>query len=122
MDTGAARMARDSWDLARRNLGDELLASLLGVSLSSVRRYATGARTPQGLVTARAHYLADVIHDLSGTYNEYGIKRWFRRPRTKLNGNSPLERLQGDHAWTPDSEAARGVARLARASGDMQAT
>lgn len=122
MDTGAARTARDPWHLARRDLGDELLASLLGVSPSSVRRYATGARTPPELVTERAHYLAQVIHDLSGTYNEYGIKRWFQRPRTQLNGSSPLERLQEDHNWTPDSEAAREVARLARASGDMQAT
>ncbi len=122
MDTGAARTARDPWDLARRDLGDELFASLLGVSPNSVRRYATGARTPPELVTARAHYLAQVVHDLSGTYNEYGIKRWFQRSRTQLNGSSPLERLQGDPGWTPDSEAALEVARLARASGDTKAT
>lgn len=46
MDTGAAKAVRDPWHLTRRDIGDELLASLLGVSASSVRRYATGARTP----------------------------------------------------------------------------
>lgn len=122
MDTGAAQTARDPWHLARRNIGDELLASLLGVSPSSVRCYASGARTPPGPVTARARYLADVVHDLSSTYNEYGVKRWFQRRRAKLNGSSPLERLQEDSGWTPDSEATREVERLGRASSDMQAT
>jgi len=122
MDTGAVQTAREQWDLARRSLGDELLASLLGVSASSVRRYATAACTPPGLVAARARYLAQVVYDLSGTYNEYGVKRWFQRRRTKLNGSSPLERLQENPVWTSDSEAAREVAHLARASGDMHAT
>jgi len=36
--------------------------------------------------------------------------------------HQPLERLQEHPDWTPDSEAAREVAHLARASGDTQAT
>lgn len=118
----ADHTTRDPWRLARHTLGDELLASLLGVSPSNARRYATGTRTPPRLVIARAHYLAQVAHDLSGTYNERGVKRWFQRHRTKLNGSTPQKRLQENPDWTPDSEAAQEVARLARASGETQAT
>jgi hypothetical protein len=67
-------------------LGVEMLATLLGISLASVRRYAAGARSTPDDVAARLHWLALVVGDLSGAYNEFGIRQWFGRKRVQLGG------------------------------------
>ena len=74
-----------------RNLldDDDLLAALLGVSPISVRRYAKGERRCSDAVAARLHWLALLIDQLEGTYNAYGIRRWFQRPRAALDGQPP---------------------------------
>ena len=93
--------------------GQESLDSLLGISPASLRRYAAGTRKVPDGVAARIHYLALVSADLAGSYNGFGLRRWWERPRSALEGRSPREALGGD--WTPDSPAARAVADLARA-------
>ena len=77
------------WAPVIGTLGEELLAELVGVSVSSVRRYAGGSRaTPQD-VAERLHFLSLLIADLAGSYNDFGIRRWLNRPRTLLGGRSP---------------------------------
>ena len=96
-----------------RVLGPEPLAALLGVSVVSLRRYVAGERPTPDIVAARAHWLALVVSDLAGTYNEIGIRRWFERPRAQLEGQSPAQSL--GQGWDPDGPIADRVAALASA-------
>lgn len=103
------------WQAVREVLADdELLASLLGIGAVSVRRYAKGERRCSDAVAARLHWLALVIEQLEGSYNAYGIRRWFQRPRAVLDGRSPLDRLQG--SWDPDDGAVQPILALARSA------
>lgn len=98
------------WAPVLATLGEDLLAALLGVSVSSVRRYAAGSRgTPQD-VAERLHSVALVMADLAGSYNDFGIRRWWGRPRSQLGGRAPAA-LLGD--FDPNGQEAAGVARLA---------
>lgn len=90
----------------------ELLAELLGISLSSLRRYASGTRHTPDDVAARLHFLASVAADLLGTYDARGVRRWFARPRSALGDRAPKDLLRG--AWSPDDEGPRAVRALAR--------
>jgi hypothetical protein len=82
----------------------------LGVSVSSVRRYAGGTRaTPQD-AAERLHFLALLLADLAGSYNAFGIRRWLNRPRTQLGGRAPAA-LLGE--FDPEGPDAADVARLA---------
>lgn len=103
------------WQAVREVLADdELLASLLGIGAVSVRRYAKGERSCPDAVAARLHWLALVIEQLEGSYNAYGIRRWFQRPRAALEGQTPLDRLQG--SWDPDDGAVQPILALARSA------
>jgi hypothetical protein len=98
------------WAPAVATVGEDLLASLLGVSVSSVRRYAAGSRgTPQD-VAERLHFVALVMADLAGSYNDFGIRRWWARPRSQLGGRAPAA-LLGE--FDPNGQEAADVARLA---------
>jgi hypothetical protein len=96
------------------------LGTLLGASESSLRRYASGARRPPDDIAARAHYLSIVVGYLRGAYNDIGVRRWFGRRRTLLDGRTPAQLLRGK--WTPDSEGAQRVRDLARALTAAPAT
>jgi hypothetical protein len=88
------------------------LAALLGTSVASVRRYAGATRTVPDAVANRIHYVALVTADLAGSYNAFGLRRWWARPRAALQGRSPRAALGS--AWDPDGEEATAVAELAR--------
>ncbi len=99
------------WPAMRGVFGDEMLIDLLGIGVSSLRRYAGGERPTPDDVAARLHWLAMVVADLAGAYNEFGIRRWFDRPRSPLGGKSPRHTLGRD--WSPDDDAAARVRALA---------
>ncbi len=100
------------WRTLHSTLGLSLLAELLGISQSSVRRYLSGNRSTPDTVAARLHFLAFTVGDLSGAYNSIGVRRWFSRPRKRLDGHSPAQFLT-DH-WLPDDENPLRVRELAR--------
>ena len=77
------------WASMRELLGEELLERLLGISMASIQRYAAGSRTTPQAVAERLHLVALVAADLSGSYNEYGIRRWFERKRKSTWRESP---------------------------------
>jgi hypothetical protein len=88
------------------------LATLLDTSVASLRRYASASRTVPDAIADRIHYLALVTSDLAGSYNDFGLRRWWERPRTSLDGRSPRSAL--GTAWDPDGPSAVSVAELAR--------
>lgn len=107
----ASATPQTEWPSMRAVFGDDMLVALLGVGESSMRRYAGGERATPDDAAARLHWLAMVVADLAGAYNEFGIRRWFQRPRVQLDGRSPWQVL-GD-AWSPDDAAAHRVRELA---------
>jgi hypothetical protein len=75
------------------------------------RRCASGAhRTPDD-VADRLHTVALVVASLNGSYNDLGVRRWFHRPRTALNGKAPADILAGD--WSSDDADVVSVQALA---------
>lgn len=106
------------WPSMREVFGDDMLASLLDVSASSLRRYAAGERSTPDITAARLHWLAMVVSDLAGGYNALGMRRWFERPRAQLAGASPRAAL--GTGWLPEHAAARQVRALAAALSGAQ--
>jgi uncharacterized protein (DUF2384 family) len=97
----------------RELLGDEMLEKLLGVSRQSIHRYSSGERATPQEVAERLHVLALIVSDLAGSYNEFGIRRWFGRPRSQLGGRSPSVVLK--RGFRPDDDDIRRVRGLAAA-------
>jgi hypothetical protein len=62
---------------------------------------------------ARIHWLALVLADLAGAYNEFGSRRWFDRKRSQLEGRSPREVLVA--GWDPADPDVERVRELAAA-------
>jgi hypothetical protein len=100
------------WPALSRVMAVEQLAPLLNVSVSSLKRYASGERETPDEVAARLHHVALIVGDLAGAYNDVGVRRWFERKRTALNGRAPAALLAGD--WNPDDSAPQKVRELAR--------
>jgi len=99
------------WGPVLGTLGEDMVAELLGVSVSSVRRYSAGNRvTPQD-IAERLHFVAMLLADLAGSYNDYGVRRWFTRPRAALQGTRPIDALGA--GFDPDGEQAQQVQELA---------
>jgi len=101
------------WNRLMEVLGPELLARLLGISGSSLRRYKAAARTTPDDVAQRLHFLSLIVGDLSGAYNDFGIRQWFERKRAQLDGRTPLDWLKA--RWKPTQPGPRRVQDLARA-------
>jgi hypothetical protein len=108
------------WRSVSRVFDPEQLASLLAISLSSLRRYQSGERATPDDVAARLHFLALVTGDLAGAYNEIGIRRWFGRKRTQLGGKTPASFLTG--TWDPDDAGPQKVRSLGAALVTLSAT
>ncbi len=116
----ASPAPRFEWPAVSRVIEVEQLASLLNVSASSLKRYASGERDTPDDVAARLHHVALIVGDLAGAYNEVGVRRWFERKRTALAGRAPAALLSGD--WNPDDPAPQEVRDLARALVALGAT
>jgi hypothetical protein len=101
-------------------LGAELLAKLIHIGSASLLRYQKGERTTPDEIAARAHYLTKIVAHLEGTYNEFGVRRWFQRSRSRLEGQSPAESLA--IAWSPNDSRARDVQALAESLEHLGAT
>jgi hypothetical protein len=72
------------------------LGQLVGVSEPSLRRYAAGDRATPDTVAQRIHFLAQLVAILRGSFNEFGIRRWFERPHPLLGNRAPTDVLGGD--------------------------
>jgi len=107
------------WGPARELLGDDVLSRLLGrVSASSIRRYAAGARETPDEIAWRLHVVARILAGLIGSYNAYGIRRWFDRPRTALDGRTPARIVQrAKHEDDPDLQQVIALADALSGAG-----
>ena len=114
------RFPASEWTSMRQVLEDEMLADLLRISVSSLKRYASGERTTPTAIADRLHWLAMVVSDLAGSYNEFGIRRWFVRDRSQLDGRSPRATLSP--RWQSNDAAARRVRALAASLANAGAT
>jgi hypothetical protein len=85
-----------------------------------LKRYQSGERDTPDDVAARLHFLALVVSDLAGSYNDIGVRRWFQRKRTLLDGRAPVTLLKGH--WDPDDEGPMRVRQLARELVSLSAT
>ena len=101
------------WRILQDVLGLDLLACLLNISQSSARRYLSGSRPTPDTVAGRLHFLAFVVGDLAGAYNDIGVRRWFERQRKRLDGSTPAQAL--GERWSSDDDGPRQVEELARA-------
>ena len=108
------------WRSLTKLFGVDRLAELTGVSRISLRRYASAERSTPDDVAGRLHFLAKVVGDLRGAYNDIGVRRWFDRPRTALDGRPPSAILKG--RWSPDAPDAHAVRQLARSLTASAAT
>lgn len=115
----ASPMPASEWSSMRGLLNDDLLERLLGVSRQSIQRYASSDRSTPQDVAERLHVIALIVSDLAGSYNEFGIRRWFDRPRAQLGEKSPSAVLHG--AWKPDAPLPRKVRELAAFLGGAKA-
>lgn len=116
----ASPVPRHEWKGLARVFSAEELGGLLDISLSSLKRYQSGERDTPDPIAARLHFLALVVGDLAGSYNEAGIRRWFQRKRTQLDDRSPASFLKRN--WDPDDEGPRRVRALARSLVTLSVT
>ena len=116
----ASPVPKFEWASLGRVFGAEDLSTLINVSVSSLKRYQSGERETPDDVAARLHCLALVVGDLSGSYNDIGVRRWFQRKRTLLDGRAPAALLKGN--WDPDDEGPMRVRELARELIALSAT
>lgn len=104
-------MKQDVVMAIRGELGDTLLAKVLGRSTTSVRLYADRRRPVPQLIARRLEWVQRVAFNLAGGYNAIGMRDWFERPRVELGWRSPLAVL--GHDWQPSDATATDVEVLA---------
>jgi hypothetical protein len=89
----------------------EHLADLLHELDMSAAELSRQLKVPTNRITAIMN--GQLVSDLAGSYNEFGIRRWFGRPRSQLGGRSPSVVLK--RGWSPDDDDIRRVRGLAAA-------
>ena len=116
----ASPVPASEWKPLVRVLGVDMLERLLGISAPSIRRYARTVRTTPDSLAGRLHWLALIVGDLAGAYNEIGIRQWFGRKRVQLDGRTPAQLLTGQ--WRPDDPGPHRVRSLAHSLTGSPAT
>ncbi len=116
----ASPVPASEWKQLMRLLGVDMLERLLGISAPSIRRYARTIRNTPDAVAGRLHWLALIVGDLAGAYNEIGIRQWFDRKRVQLDGRTPTQLLTGE--WKPDDPGPQHVRSLAHSLAGSPAT
>lgn len=110
-DAEASPRPAGEWQPVLSTLGEDLVARLVGASPSSIRRYGSGSRDTPQAIAERLHFIALVLAELAGSYNDYGMRRWFTRPRSALDGRSPADLMGKD--FDPDGPDGERIRQLA---------
>ncbi len=101
-------------------LGHDLLIEMLDISAASLQRYQSGDRNVPDAIADRAHFLTSVIAALEGTYNDFGVRRWFERPRSVFSGRTARQLLS--RRWAPSDAPTRSVLAAAESLQHLGAT
>lgn len=101
-------------------LGHDMLAGLLEISAASLQRYQSGERQAPDTVAERAHFLTAVVAALEGIYNEFGVRRWFERPRSIFSGKTARQLL--GQGWTSGDDSAHRILAAAESLQELGAT
>lgn len=82
---------RPAAEIARLStiFGYPALGRLVGASVPSLRRYGGEDRRTPDAIAQRVHLVALLTAILRGSFNEFGIRRWFERPHPALDGRVP---------------------------------
>ncbi len=96
------------------------LATLLGISERTLRRYQTVNCSIPDSVSMRVRFLEFTVSCLAGGYNDSGIRDWFYHSRKQLEGKTPVQVMQGE--WRPDDRGPTLVRELASAVTSLDAT
>jgi hypothetical protein len=80
-------------------------AGMTGAEFSAILDVTTVSRE-------RIYFVERLIDGLEGSYNKAGIKRWFERPRTELDGLSPAKVLKNEAVL--DGKKSHALLKLAR--------
>jgi hypothetical protein len=88
-------------------LGYGRLEQLTGASEASLRRYAAEARATPDVIARRLHLIAEIVAIVRGSFNEFGVRRWFERPHPSLGGRAPVEVL--GPGFDPDGDGAQAT-------------
>ena len=64
------------------------------------------------LILSRLYFIISIVEDLKGSYNTFGIRRWFSRQRKFLKGLSPKELFV--NGWNPKDEEIMKIKKLSR--------
>lgn len=94
-------------------LQEGLLTALVGKSLADIQKDLQRRSN-------EIHFLYEIVDSLRGSYNDEGIRRWFQRERSQLEGKSPLQYL--GPGWNPNDKEAKYVLELAKSSINSGAT
>ncbi len=109
------------WPKVRELLTDSLLIGMLHISEPSLRRYTQGDRQTTDPVIMKLHWLALVLGDLLGSYNEMGARNWFIRARKSFNGKTPFQMLSAKD-WNPDDEEPRKIREFVKSLNGAMGT
>jgi hypothetical protein len=109
-----------AWPALTDVLGIDRLADLVGIAPSKARRCLAGEEATSNAVATRLRWVALIVDDLAGSYNQFGIRRWFVRARSQLGGKTPADLLAGE--WSPDDRGPRTVGEIAAGLVDASAT
>lgn len=110
----------EQWRTLEAVFGTERLEELVGAPAGAVRQYRTGSHPTPEPMAARLGYLATLVGDLAGTYDDSGVRRWVERPRKSLDGRAPESWLHGE--WSPEDTGPLRVRELARSLAGSPAT
>lgn len=102
-------LQKDIEDL-EKILDKELFTQLGGKDASSIQEESDKE------YINRIYYLSNIVWHLHGSYNEGGIRQWFWRKRSALEGKAPPDILYGE--WNPESDEAMKVLGLAQSTKD----
>ena len=108
-----------SWDNVQDTLGFDLTSLLitgeedLGAARRKLFEYDEDPHSLPEEVAERFNFIAKILNYLAGSFNDFGMKRWFLRKRAQLNGLRPMDILKGN--WKPEDPEPQKVLALAEA-------
>lgn len=94
-------------------LGKKLCRKLLGLKQEKLTYYQNHPNKMSNRLKRRVDILSTIVRCLVGSYNFRGVRRWFKRPRTKLGGKTPGELFIAGRG-NPNNQEVKKILSLAQ--------